>query len=164
MAPSKSPSSYLTIQEVAALSKFSVNKVRDLVARGRLLTMQPDGREQRVLKESYEAWMSGRPLGGIWAVERKLAIHLEMKRLLDTPVLLTHELIREISKDADLGEEDVSSILDRWFGIAHNNGTRICSSTQLDAGLLLAPLGGHPSDPRGSADPNHLTRKSTRRC
>jgi excisionase family DNA binding protein len=145
--PHPSPTSYLTLQEVAALSKFSVNKIRDLVARGRLLALQPDGREQRIPQESFDAWMSGRPLGGLWAVERKLALHLERKQLLDIPVSLTPEMINEVAVEADLDGGVVGLILDRWFGITRNDGTRVCSSTQFNQDRLLSPLGAHPSDP-----------------
>jgi excisionase family DNA binding protein len=50
---------YMTLEEVAEHSRFSSNTVRKAIAEGRLKASQPEGRDYRIARGDFVAWMSG---------------------------------------------------------------------------------------------------------
>lgn len=52
---------YMTMPEVVEASRFSIDTVRKAIKEGRLIASQPEGREWRIFRQDFDAWM--RPLG-----------------------------------------------------------------------------------------------------
>lgn len=48
---------FLTLEDAASLSQFHVNTIRKAVKSGKLFAAQPDGREYRIEKQTFMAWM-----------------------------------------------------------------------------------------------------------
>jgi excisionase family DNA binding protein len=52
---------YMTMPEVVEASRFSIDTVRKAIKEGRLIASQPEGREWRILRQDFDAWMGRKP-------------------------------------------------------------------------------------------------------